>query len=455
VTDRPPLPVGFRLTFDEQTRVLHGSAVVVGGAPRRALRLTARGAGVVDRLRGGAPVTDPVDGALARRLVDAGMAHPAPDPDGPTPPVAVVVPAKDRVDDLDRCLTALDDAGFDVVVVDDASDDREAVERIACSHGARVVRRERNAGPAAARNTGLAATETALVAFVDSDAVIDAAAIRSLAAHLADPDAAATAPRVRPQPVAADSLLARFAAVRSPLDMGARSTSVGSGEVGYVPSTVLVVRRDDVEAVGGFAESMRWGEDVDLVWRLVDAGRSVRYCADVTATHREPMSWPEWLRRRHRYGTSAGALARRHPGRMRGPSLAGFVAPLSVLRALPRLRAADLPATEVVGPAMAAPLHALSGLSRWAMPLWWPLPVLGLLHRRSRPVAAVALAVPPLLDRRHRRADLDPVRYVVAALADDVAYGTGVWRGCLRARTPQPLLPRVRRVNVSRRRSVP
>ncbi|MET9735711.1 hypothetical protein ABZZ79_35320 [Streptomyces sp. NPDC006458] len=35
----------------------------------------------------------------------------------------------------------------------------------------------------------------------------------------------------------------------------------------------------------------------------------------------------------------------------------------------------------------------------------------------------------------------DPLRWCAATLADDLAYGAGVWRGTLRERTALPLLP--------------
>ena len=49
--------------------------------------------------------------------------------------------------------------------------------------------------------------------------------------------------------------------------------------VGWLPSACLVARVDRLRAAGGFAEDMRVGEDVDLVWRLVDAGLSQREAA--------------------------------------------------------------------------------------------------------------------------------------------------------------------------------
>ena len=74
---------------------------------------------------------------------------------------------------------------------------------------------------------------------------------------------------------------------------------------------------------------------------------------------------------------------------------------------------------------------------------WSPTLVLGLAFRRTRAVSALALLVPALSDWAADRQGLDPVRAVAVHVADDVAYGTGVWVGCARERTLVPLVPRV------------
>ena len=71
--------------------------------------------------------------------------------------------------------------------------------------------------------------------------------------------------------------------------------------VAYVPTAALVVRRE----LATFDPDLRYGEDVDLVWRLVAAGHEVRYEPRVEVRHREPTGWTAALRRRHRYGTAA------------------------------------------------------------------------------------------------------------------------------------------------------
>ena len=69
--------------------------------------------------------------------------------------------------------------------------------------------------------------------------------------------------------------------------------------------------------------------------------------------------------------------------------------------------------------------------------------MLGLAFRRTRAVSALALLIPASHDWASDPQGLDPVRAVAVHVADDVAYGTGVWVGCARERTLVPLIPRV------------
>ena len=63
-------------------------------------------------------------------------------------------------------------------------------------------------------------------------------------------------------------------------------------------------------------------------------------------------------------------------------------------------------------------------------------------RRWARRAAAASLLLgPPLAAWSARRRSLDPVRYVLGHLADDAAYGAGVWAGALRARTTAPVRP--------------
>jgi GT2 family glycosyltransferase len=237
-----------------------------------------------------------------------------------------------------------------LVVVDDGSSDATAIAAVCRRFGARLVRRERAGGPAAARNEGLAHVKSELVAFLDSDCVAPPDWIERLAGHFDDPRVAAVAPLVRGR--------------LSPLDMGPRAAEVGPGRrVAYVPSAALVVRRA-VLGDPAFDPGLRYGEDVDLAWRLVAAGWRVRYEPDVVVQHAERDS----IRRRFLYGTSAAPLARRHPGKLRHVIVRPWPAATLALLAVRRPRAAVL--AYAAQTAILARLLRSKGVPGRLAPLW-------------------------------------------------------------------------------------
>ncbi|MQA15349.1 MAG: mycofactocin system glycosyltransferase [Pseudonocardiaceae bacterium] len=478
------LPDGFVAEIDARVRVLDGGAVLLGGSPPTILRLspTAR-----TLLRGGGVTVDgDVSAALARRLLDAGVALPRPTPpvrqrgvaatalperrvgarDDVTP-VTVVTPVRDNPDGAARLLGAIGHtaAPHEVIVVDDGSDDPAAMTGVACRHGARLLRHERARGPAAARNTGLAAAATPLVAFVDSDVVPATPGwLDALCAHFADPAVALVAPRIVALDTDGGSWLSGYERVRSALDLGARPAPVRPDSlVSYVPSAAVVVR---VEAAGaGFDPALRVAEDVDLVLRLHAEGWRMRYAPDVTVAHQHRTALRPWLARKAFYGTGAAPLALRHPGKVPPVLLAPWTA--AACLALAAQHRWSLPVTAALtGAATARLVRALPGLrGRWPLAAglaarglagslwqvtsglvrhWWPAAAVACLvsSRARRAVAAAALAEGIADWARHGRGErLLP--YLAAHRLDDLGYGAGLWRGAWRHRTVAPLLPRV------------
>lgn len=461
-----PLPAGFRIDIDPDARQLTEDAWF-GGSPARVLRLTAAGRTAWDELATG-PVRSPAAAALARRLTDIGFAHPRPPAPAAPPDVTVVIPVRDRAAALGRCLAGLG-RRYPVVVVDDGSHDPRAVAEVTARHGAKLLVRTENGGPGAARDTGLTAVATELVAFVDSDCVPPAGWLDGLVPHLADPLVAAVAPRI----VASGpdtGWAARFTSATCPLDLGGRPARVAPNtRVAYVPTAALLVRRAALAAVerGGtvFDPGLRvTGEDVDLVWRLHEAGLRIRYEPAVEVRHEEPAGWAALLRRRFRYGRSAAPLSRRHPGSVpplvlfgwptatvlaalsRRPVLAAAAYGCSVLEIARILRAAGLPTTGVLSAMGRAAHQTWLGIGRYGTQFAAPLFAVELLAGRHRLAAASLLFGPPLAEwARQGRGRLDPVRYVLGRLADDVAYGGGVLAGCLAEATAAPLRPRLGR----------
>jgi mycofactocin system glycosyltransferase len=463
VIENLPLPPGFRVELDADTRQLD-SATLFGGSPARIMKLSAAGRAAFAEL-GVGPVGSAQAGQLARRLTDAGVGHPRPPAGDRSWDVTVLVPVRDRAELLARCLTAVG-SGHPVLVVNDGSIEPVPVAEVVAEHGAQLVNRAVNGGPAAARNTGLAVIDSEFVAFLDSDCEPSAGWIDALAPHFADPMVAAVAPRVIAE--SGQDWAGLFTAANGNLDLGDRPARVlPSSRVGYVPTAALLVRRSALQqlAIAGFDERLRVGEDVDLIWRLHEAGWRVRYEPSVQVRHHEPSGWAALLSRRFSYGTSAGALATRHPKAMaplalhpwpalavagllaRKPLLAAAAYGMSVLSMRNTLQRSEIPTLGVL-PAMTTAVHQTwLGAGRYSTQFAAPV-LLGLLavpgrrHRLGRRLALTSLLLgPPLTTWWRRRPRLDAPRFVLGQLADDLAYGAGVWSGAVRERTIAPLRP--------------
>lgn len=457
------LPESIALRLDDETRRSDAGRTLIGGSPLRLLRVSTTGAAIVDDLAGGRPVgPDPARQRVARRLLDSGLAHPVPN-DHPDLGVSLVIPVRDQVDALGGLLDRLASTGAEVIVVDDGSLDPAAIDRVVAGRAV-VLRHGTSRGPGAARNTGWRTTATDLVAFVDADVTPSPGWLGPLVDHFADPAVAAVAPRVRGRR-RSDRVLDRYEQHRSPLDLGARSARVvPGGRVSYVPTATVVFRRSVLAALDGFDEDLRAGEDVDLVWRAVASGRTVRYEPAVTVAHDNRPTWRQFVRQRMAYGGSAAALDARHPGAVapvavndwslaawattavggRAGALAGAVtAAGSAAALLPALRdRVDDPVVETVRLAGRGHLWAGRWLASATVRAWLPPAVAAaVVSSRARRALLAAATVPNLAEWWEERPDLDPLRWTAARIVDDAAYCAGVWRGCARERSVRALLP--------------
>jgi len=453
-----PLPRGFGIVFDRSLRTYQHGRLLVGGTPTRVMRLTDMGQAAFASLCDGCGDSTAAR-MLARRMTEAGMAHPRP-PRGATFDVTVVVPVRDRAPMLARCLAALG-RGARVVVVDDGSRHAHATAAVCDRYGATLLRLHEGRGAAAARNAGFAAVASELVAFVDSDCIVADGWLPRLIGYFADPVVGAVAPRVVPvSPAPPASVRSRYATVRSPLDIGTAEGFVAPrGRVPYIPTAAVVVRRQALEAVFGFDPALRYGEDVDLVWRLNAAGWRIRYVPQVTVRHEEPGTWPGLLLRRFRYGTSVGPLSRRHPGRLSHAVVRPWPAAAAALALAGRPRAAfamtaahaavlslrvrknDVPPSRACRWAVSGVGHTVVGVGHAATMFIAPALLAAVVPRKTRRAAVVLLGAAPLVEWARRRPPLDLLRWTAACIADDIAYGTGVWCGCAAERTFAPLRP--------------
>lgn len=417
-------------------------------------------------------VHDAVSAQLARILLDATVAHPRPAGGPSHRDVTAVVPVRNNPTGLRRLVGTL--RGLRIIIVDDGSATPvQAADFEDLHRDVQVIRHPHSRGPAAARNTGAAAAQTEFVAFLDSDVVPRRGWLEALLGHFCDPAVSLVAPRIVGLS-ASDDMVTRYEAVRSSLDLGLREAPVVPyGTVSYVPSAAIVCRRSALEEVGGFDESMQCGEDVDLCWRLIEAGSRLRYEPIAHVAHDHRVRLRDWFARKAFYGESAAPLAMRHPDKtaplvisgwtlvvwvlLAMGSCVGYVASLLIAgftgrRIAKTMSCADTQPRDVAvvtakGLGSAA-LQIASAICRH----YWPVAlVLALLSRRCRQIVVVAAVIDGVVDWLSRNGNADDdtkplglMPYLLLKRLDDIAYGTGLWTGIIRERTMGPLKPQIK-----------
>src|ERR1700744_6715954 len=236
---QPRLPDGFAVQIDRRVRVLGDGSALLGGSPTRLLKLAPAAQGMLSD--GRLKVRDDVSAQLARALRDATVAPPRPAAAPSHRDVTVVIPVRDNTCGLRRLLTSL--RGLQIVVVDDGSSTPITHEDFAGAHpGIEILRHPQSKGPAAARNTVLAACKTGYVAFLDSDVIPRRGWLEALLGHFCDPTVALVAPRIVGL-AHSENVVARYEAVHSSLDLGQREAPVlPHSTVSYVPSAAIICR---------------------------------------------------------------------------------------------------------------------------------------------------------------------------------------------------------------------
>lgn len=452
--------------------------LLIGGSPLSLLRFSAPAAASLDAIENGVTSTaedvpEP-DVGLVAHLLRRGIIHRRATTVADASRMTVVVPALVRSESDRARLAALVEsiAPLRVVVVDDGSPTSIRLPESGCT----VVRRADTGGPAAARNAGLAEVTTQITAFVDADCVFgeseraseaegDVAAdtLLSLAGHLDDPDVVVVAPRLASG--RGKGMLARYETIATPLDMGPRRALVRRGSrVSHVPAAVMVARTDAVRSVGGFDESLRFGEDVDLLWRLDSPETRCVYDPSFTVHHEPRPSVVAMLRQRFGYGTSAAPLDRRHrcpPYRGHAVVAAGVVSlalgwwqaglvalVLATSATCLRLGRHGVDIVTAARVSFTGQMASASHLARAATREWLPLTTTAALLSNRAALALFVSWIAPSMAlwwrgwRAGRRTD--PFSAALLRLLDHAAYSAGVWTGMVRSHSPTAIAPSLR-----------
>ena len=430
---------------------------VVAGSPLKIFRFSSAARSVLEALENQKEVSNSSTSTI-QRLLDAGAVHPILDSmETSLKPsdVTVVIPVHNEDELQLNALISQLSPTHEVLIIDDGS-----TTPLADINGARVIRREVAGGPAAARNTAIDFVTTSITFFLDADTSLVDDSWTNLLAHFEDSSVGVVAPRISSEP--GSTLLQRYETSESPLDLGSEPARIRkNSRVSYVPTAALMIRTDLLREHRGFDESLRYGEDVDLVWRLLEADVVCRYEPSVVVLHSPRASLLDAWKQRVSYGSAAAPLNQRHPGAATplrinrwsalawsafaiGHPLIGLTIGAGSTVALER-KISSQPDSRILALRLAGRgnIHAGRMIAQAITRTWWPFAlVLALFSRRGRRVALAAIVLPSLTKWFATKPKVDPVSYCALKLADDVAYGTGVWKGVIATRDLGALTPK-------------
>jgi len=232
-------------------------------------------------------------------------------PPRPRPTVSVVVASYNGERTLKACLNSLERLNYpdyEIILVDDGS--AAETGQIARDHpNVRCFRHEKNLGLGVARNTGIAAAAGEIVAFTDSDCRADEDWLHYLVSALEGSEFVAMGgPNLLPPE---DSLVAA-AVMASP--GGPAHVMLTDRQAEHIPGCNMAFYRRALEQVGGFDPIFhRAGDDVDLCWRLEQAGLKIGFCPAACVWHYRRSTIGAYLRQQRGYGEAEALLVRKHP----------------------------------------------------------------------------------------------------------------------------------------------
>ncbi len=255
---------------------------------------------------------------------------------------SIIVPVYNRPDEVDELLESLCSQtlkGFEVVIVEDGSQKtcKDVCDKYADILDLHYYLKE-NSGPGQSRNYGVERAHGDYAIILDSDVVLPTtfleATDKSLTSHLSflnsivawgGPDAAH--PSFTPIQKAISYSMTSF------FTTGGIRGGKAKLDKFYPRSFNMGIRRDVYLQLGGFSK-MRFGEDIDFSYRIVEAGYQPRLFPDAWVFHKRRTDFRKFFRQVYNSGIARINLEKRHPGTMKLVHLLPMVFTVGVIALL-------------------------------------------------------------------------------------------------------------------------
>lgn len=234
---------------------------------------------------------------------------------------SVIVPVYNRPDECDELLDSLcrqTVKDFEVVIVEDGSQVpcEDVVQKYADRLDVHYYSKP-NSGPGQTRNYGVERAQGEYVLILDSDVVLPDGYMAAIETELAEQEF----PEAFGGP---DRAHESFTSVQKAINYGMTSFFTTGGIRGgkakldkfFPRSFNMGIRRDVYTQLGGFSK-MRFGEDVDFSYRLVESGARCRLFPSAWVYHKRRANFRQFFKQVHNSGIARINLTKRHPGTLK------------------------------------------------------------------------------------------------------------------------------------------
>jgi glycosyltransferase involved in cell wall biosynthesis len=249
---------------------------------------------------------------------------------------SIIVPVFNRPDEVDELLESLchqEVKDFEVIIVEDGSKKpcKDVCDKYADILDLHYYFKE-NSGPGQTRNYGAERANGEWLIVLDSDVVLPKDYLRNVESGMRNEDAFggpdASHPAFTPIQKAISYSMTSFFTTG-----GIRGGKGKKLDKFFPRSYNMGIRREVYQELGGFTK-MRFGEDIDFSYRIVEAGYKTALIPEAWVWHKRRTDFRKFFRQVYNSGIARINLEKRHPGTLKLVHLLPTVFTLGVIGCL-------------------------------------------------------------------------------------------------------------------------